>query len=417
MIINRILPQFLLSFNTHTQESLRAEGLKSKRAKELLVTPLLVALLLLTNLGSVLAASVPQISAPSAILIDAKTGRVLMEKNSRVERPIASTTKMMTAILVIENCGLDEVAVTTPKAAATGEAEIYLKPGEMMTVENLLFGTLLKSGNDSAAALAEHTAGSVNDFIVMMNDKAKKIGALNTTFKNPTGLEEAGHKSTAHDLGIIARYALQNETFAKMVATRSYVIPWPGNTFPRTLKNHNKLLLKYDYVTGVKTGYTKEAGHCLVSSAAKGEKELIVVVLGSISSEDCYLDSESILNYGFANFHLRTVLTKNEEFKAIPIWGKSFNDLIMQPSDEVVMLMADGEKIDFKKSIMLSYPNRPIKKGEKVGKLILANDKGDLVSIDLIAKRDVDKKIFWIMRDGFSLMLAKLRLLFERVSS
>ncbi|MDI6799162.1 MAG: D-alanyl-D-alanine carboxypeptidase family protein [Actinomycetota bacterium] len=392
-----------------------ARAARSKRIKwpcDLFVIILTLALLIPSL---VFASPPPIITASSAILIDAKTGRTLWEKNSMVQRPVASTTKMMTAILAIENSNLEDIAITSPQAAAAGEAEIYLEPGEMITVRNLLLGTLLKSGNDSAVALAEHTSGSVKDFVAQMNEKAVEIGAKDTVFRNPTGLEEAGHKSTAYDLGLIARYALQNETFAQMVATKSCTIPWPSNTFPRSLTNHNKLLLKYEYVTGVKTGYTKEAGHCLVSSAVKGDKKLIAVVLNSIGSEECYLDSEVVLNYGFANFDPKTVLTVGEEFEAISIWGRPLSSLTMRPAKEVVMLMAEGERLTFKKSIVLSYPNRGIKRGEKVGELILGNEDDDLTSVDLVATSDVDKGFFWILWDAATALFAKTSSLLQQI--
>ncbi len=363
------------------------------------------------------AVSSPEITASSAILIDAKTGRTLWEKKSRTLRPVASTTKMMTAILAIENLDLDDIAVTSPQAAAVGEAEIYLEPGEMMSVENLLFGTLLKSGNDSAVVLAESVGGTVNDFVSMMNRKAKEIGAQDTFFKNPTGLQETGHESTAYDLGLMARYALKNETFAKMVATKSHKIPWSGHDLPRSITNHNKLLLKLDYVTGVKTGYTKEAGHCLVSSAVKGDKELIAVVLNSAGSEECYQDSEIILNYGFAAFSRKTVMTKDEEFKTLPIWGRALGEISAQPAEDVVMLMKDGEELSFEKSIVTSYPNRSIKRGERVGQLILCNEGGDLAAVDLVAKNDVNKSFFWNILSIFIEIMNKLSLFFKNLVS
>ncbi|MDP3014562.1 MAG: D-alanyl-D-alanine carboxypeptidase family protein, partial [Candidatus Subteraquimicrobiales bacterium] len=244
-------------------------------------------LLLLFIFPAQLLAAPPTLSATSAILVDKDSGFVFYELNSHKKLSVASTTKIITGILVLEYGDMEDVVVTSQNAADAGGSELYLDPGEGRTVDELIYALLLRSANDAAVALAEYIAGSVKDFTVLMNRKAKLVGANSTQFTNPHGLHDENF-STAYDLSLIARYCLENEKFSEIVATKKRTIPWPGNPYPRELLNHNKLLLKYPKATGIKTGYTKKAGYCLVSSAREGNRTLIAVVLNSSSSNACY---------------------------------------------------------------------------------------------------------------------------------
>ncbi|HET56157.1 MAG TPA: D-alanyl-D-alanine carboxypeptidase [Ignavibacteria bacterium] len=353
---------------------------------------LIVSIFLLQTSSSFADADELKISASSGILMDSKTGRILWEKNSNTKRSIASTTKMMTAIVALENVSLDKVVTTSPSAADVGEAEIYLSPGEKITVENLLYGILLKSGNDAATVLAEYVGGSVDNFIKKMNKKAIILGADKTKFLNPTGLEQEGHFSTAYDLSLIARHCLQNKKFAEIVSTKKYTIPWLDNSFPRELTNHNKLLLKYDYVDGIKTGYTKKAGYCLVASATKDGKKFISVVLNASTSEDCYADSKKILDYGFDEFELESFVKKGDTFKLMKLstWENELNLV----AEKDIVLLTKKESDDLEKIVSVNYPNLPVLKGQKVGEITISFKGEELAHSDLLADKNIIKSNF-----------------------
>ncbi len=194
------------------------------------------------------------ISAKSAILIDSNSGRVLYEHNSYEKMPMASTTKIMTGLLACESGKLDETVKVSAFASGTEGSSLWLKIGEKQILENLTYGLMLKSGNDAAVTIAEHLAGSVDAFALLMNKRAREIGAVNTNFENPHGLDSDGHYTTAYDLALIAREAMKNDTFRKIVSTKTYSIPMQGEKWDRALKNHNKLLWQYEGCIGIKTG-------------------------------------------------------------------------------------------------------------------------------------------------------------------
>lgn len=243
---------------------------------------------------------VPDISAGAAFLLDTSTGDVLFEKNADLQMPMASTTKIMTAILTLENASPEERVVISERASSTGESSAWLERGEELTVDQLLHALMVQSANDAAVALAEHVAGSVEDFVVLMNRKAEELGAQHTRFANPHGLDQPGHYTTARDLAAIAAYAMRNTAFREIVTSDDYEIPWPGHPFPRVMDNHNKFLRMYPGATGVKTGYTLGAGKCLVASAEREGRELISVIL---NGDDTYWDQTArLMDYGFESF-------------------------------------------------------------------------------------------------------------------
>lgn len=238
----------------------------------------------------------PRVTAGSAVLYDQVSQEVLFEKNMNEVRPPASTTKIMTGIIVLEMGNMDEQVEISSYAASMGGSSLYLREGEVLNMENLLWGTLLKSGNDAAVALAEGIAGSETFFVELMNRKAVLVGALNTKFLNTNGLPKKGHVSTSYDLAMITDYALKNQAFADIVSTKEAIISGRDKGSQRNLRNTNRLLGVYEGATGVKTGTTNAAGQCLVASAEKGSRKLISVVLGS---GDRYGDSKRLLDHGF----------------------------------------------------------------------------------------------------------------------
>ena len=251
-------------------------------------------LFLLMPLHSALAA--PALTAEAAILVDYQSGEIIYCKNAYESRPPASLTKVMTAILAIEHQpDLSYTATISPKAAATEESRINLQAGEQITLENLLYGALLKSGNDACVAIAENVAPDEDDFVWRMNLKAQILGCVGTTFQNTNGLPDDHHQSCAYDLAVIARYALQNDTFSEIVQTPYATIHWVGKRQAQ-IKNTNRLLQFYPGAIGVKTGTTNAAGQCLIAAAERDEHCLIAVVL---KSQNRFLDATNLLDYGF----------------------------------------------------------------------------------------------------------------------
>ncbi|WP_245684751.1 D-alanyl-D-alanine carboxypeptidase family protein [Orenia metallireducens] len=360
--------------------------------KKYLIALTIICSLILTINATVLA--YPQVSAQAAILIDVETGQILYKKNIHERRAPASTTKIMTGILAIENGNLSDKVTASKRAAYEGGSSIYLVPDETLTLEEMVYGLLLKSGNDAAVAIAEHIGGSVENFANLMNLKAREVGALHTTFKNPNGLPQEGHLTTAYDLAQIARYALQNPLFAKIVSTQKKRIEWPGHSWDRILTNTNKLLTRSDIVNGVKTGYTRAAGRCLVSSATKDGQQLVSVVL---KSGAMWNESLALLNYGFNHYRKVEVIAKGEEIHQISI---DEQDVKLKSAKEFNYVLPKGTSTKIKKVINVKDDiTLPIKKGEKLGNIALYDEDDNLLDrIDLISDRYVEDSAvnnFW----------------------
>ncbi len=247
----------------------------------------------------------PQVSANNAVLMEQTTGRVLFEKQAYSKANIASITKIMTAIIAIESGKMTEKAKASRKAIYTEGSSIYLEEGEEMKVEDLVYGLMLRSGNDAAVAISEHVGGSEAGFVYLMNEKARWLGMNDTHFANPHGLDEAGHYSTAYDMAVLMRYAMDNPTFREITGATSYLAE--NRTY--SWQNKNKLLTKYyNHCTGGKTGYTKKTGRTLVSTAAKDNLELIAVTL---DAPDDWRDHIAMFEWGFEQYELET-LTKQK---------------------------------------------------------------------------------------------------------
>jgi D-alanyl-D-alanine carboxypeptidase (penicillin-binding protein 5/6) len=237
----------------------------------------------------------------AGILVDAASGKVIWSQNADVARPPASLTKVLTALVVLDQANLDDNVTVTPEARSVGGARMYAETGWVMPVRDLLWGLLLQSGNDAAVALAQKVSpdGTVAGFATLMNERARQLGATSSHFVNPHGLDAPGHLTTARDMAIITSAALRNPTFAQMVATYTHQIPW-GDGSSHTLINHNKLLTRYPGTIGVKTGYTLGAGPSLISAVRRGDHTLIAVVMGS-PSQGHYNESAALYDWGFAN--------------------------------------------------------------------------------------------------------------------
>lgn len=251
----------------------------------------------------------PEISANSAILVDGDTGRVVYEHYADKRSLIASTTKIMTAVVALEHLDLHSTFEIPTEATNIEGSSMYLKCGECLSVEELLYGMMLHSGNDAAVALALQTAGSVEEFVVLMNLKAQKLGLKNTHFENPNGLDGKEHFSTARDLAALTAYALKNEDFCTIVSTKNIQLG------ERSLTNHNRLLWSCEGCIGVKTGYTKAAGRILVSAAKRNGRTLIAV---TINDGNDWQDHSKLYDYGFSKYQTRTV-KKGEVVCSMPL--------------------------------------------------------------------------------------------------
>lgn len=248
-------------------------------------------------------------SAQSAVVMEQSTHRVLFAKNCNAHLPMASTTKIVTALTVINHASLDDVVEVDQRAVGIEGSSIYLRAGEHLTVRELLYGLMLRSGNDSAVALALHVAGSVDAFAEMMNQTARDAGCTDSHFVNPHGLHDDNHYTSAHDLGVLTCVAMANDDFREIVSTKSVRISNEGMEYDRVLTNKNKLLFNYDCADGVKTGYTKKAGRCFVGSATRNGMQVVVVVL---NCGPMFEETADMLDAAFANYRLETVIPQGK---------------------------------------------------------------------------------------------------------
>ncbi len=297
------------------------------------------------------------ISAHSAILMDARTGRVLYEHNAHERSLIASTTKIMTALVVCEQCNvLDRVRIPAEAVGVEGSS-LYLKAGEVLTVQDLLYGMMLCSGNDAAAALAIYCGGTIEGFAEMMNDKARMLGLKDSHFMNPHGLDAPDHYSTARDLAILADYAMDNPIFAKTVSTKLVTI---GN---RSLRNHNKLLWMVEGADGVKTGYTKKAGRILVSSALRQGRRLICV---TINDGNDWKDHKALYDKGYSGFQVYKLVTAGQILGSIPVLGGQRDQVRVIAKEDFYYPLAEGECPQLRLSNK-SFVYAPVVQGEDAG--------------------------------------------------
>lgn len=310
---------------------------------------------------TILPCRVDALSAKHAILVDACTGRVLMEKDADSRALIASTTKIMTALVVCEQCNvLDRMSI--PKEAVGIEgSSMYLREGEVLTIQDLLYGLMLRSGNDAATALAIYCGGTVEGFAQLMNDKAHKLGMSSSHFENPHGLDSPNHYSTAHDLAVLASYAMRNPIFAQTVSAK---IVTAGQ---RRLQNHNKLLWRLDGADGVKTGYTRAAGRILVSSATRDGRRLIAV---TINAPDDWNDHISMLNRGFERYENRLLIKAGDRVGVRNVVGGISNAVDLIAAEDFVYSLAKDEEISYGIGAC-EFEYAPVNAGDEAGYLYI----------------------------------------------
>jgi serine-type D-Ala-D-Ala carboxypeptidase (penicillin-binding protein 5/6) len=344
-------------------------------------------------LSTSLLAQVPLVvSAESAIIVDAESGKVLWQKNPDVSRFPASTTKIMTAMLLLENCLPTDVITAPPGIDKITDASMHLKPGEQFSASDMLYALLLRSANDGCVAVACHIAGSVPKFVDMMNKRAKELGCTNTHFNNTNGLNDAKHTTTAHDLAIMARAAMQYPAFAIAVRTYRHVIKRnPKVSTDTHMTNHDKYLMKDPTADGIKTGWTIPAGRCFVGSATRNGYRIITVVL---KSKDWQKDHAAMLDWGFGQ-HLREYAFKPDQLLGpLPVTGGSLPEIQLQPTFNPPHIW----RKDVQKNLQVKFDHpsqvaAPIKKGQKLGQLTLIDEDGFTQVVDLVAVQDVDQTV------------------------
>ncbi len=349
----------------------------------------------LTGTQAALSASAafPEPQGKAALLMDLNSGRILYDKNSHQRMPPASVTKIMTALLTVENGNLDQVVEVSENAAATPECSIYLQPGETLTRRELLYACMLPSANDAAVALAESVSSDVEDFVDLMNQRADELGMEDTHFCNPHGLQAEEHYTSAYDLALLSRTALQDPIFREVVSTQNIIITGPPDSEEqRSLWNQNRLLYRYTGALGIKTGYTREAGNCVVGAAQKDNMILIAVCLNSPSVYD---DIIQMLDYGFTNYQM-TELPTSEDPLLVKVTGGQAKTVIVRPSGDILVAAAPEERSQLRCSILpYSEVSAPVEKGDLLGVCKIYKQNEEIGSVDLVAADSVELKPYW----------------------
>ena len=352
---------------------------------------LLLAFLLLTGAAFPALAAKPEVGASGAVLMDATTKRVLFAQNAHSQLPMASTTKIMTALIALETCALDTV-LTVPKEAYGMEgSSIYLNNGEKITVEDLLYGLMLSSGNDAAVTLALHIGGSLEGFAQIMNNRAKELGCTNTNFVTPNGLHDQAHYTSAYDLALISSTAMQNEAFRKIVSTK-YWKTTSGDII-RTFKNKNKTLWQYEGGNGIKTGFTKASGRCLAFSAERDGHTIVGVVL---NCQDMWNDSRAMLDYGFTEYTWKPYVKAGDTMATLMVNRGMKNSLEIRAKEDILIPMRQDEPANAVtlKVVTPRTLEAPVYEGQAVGMLEAWGDGRILVCVPLIASDTVLRKEF-----------------------
>lgn len=345
------------------------------------------------------------LNAKSAILMEESTGNILYESNPDERLPIASVTKVMTMLLIMEavdsgKISLDDMVTVSENAMSYGGSTMFLETGEQLTVNDMLKGIAVASANDGCVAMAEHLAGSESAFVDMMNEKAKELGMENTHFMNTNGLDEDDHYSSARDVAIMSRELMKHETIFNY--TSIWMDTLRGGKFQ--LANTNKLIRFYDGANGLKTGSTSKALCCLSAAAKRNDMQLIAVVLGAPTSAERFASAKSLLDYGFANYAVNTQITAGEEVQKIAVEKGVDKEVGVVAGDSCSTLVKKGQEDNITKEIKIDETiTAPIEAGQKIGTMTISRDGEVIADIDLNASSAVEKKgIGLIIKDFFA---------------
>lgn len=386
-----------------------------KRSKKILGALLVVFIIFTLPVVQVFAEQPFDINAKAAILIDGATGTVLYEKNSHEPLPPASVTKIMTMLLVME--ALDQKQITlqdqvsiSEHASKMGGTQLYLEPGEIRTVEELMKGVAIRSANDASVALGEYLAGSEEAFVQRMNQRAKELGMVNTTFKNSNGLPEDGHLTSAADIAIMSRELLKYPEIHKWLTTwMDTVMVGKRNDSEQSLVNTNRLIRFYDGATGIKTGSTAEAKYCLSASATRGNTTFIAVILGAPTSDVRFSEAAKLLDYGFANYTTVDVLEAGQSLGVLPVQKGKVVSIEAVVKEDFHLLIPKGDSSNVEKEIILpQYVQAPLQEGQKLGEVILTVNGKEVGRVELVAPQGVAKaSLLDILQRMFYRMMGK----------
>lgn len=335
----------------------------------------------------------PEISAEAAVLLDWNSGRILYARNPHLPKHMASTTKIMTAIIALERGNMREAVITSPRAANTGGSSIWLEEGEKKTLEELVYGLMLRSGNDAAVAIGEHISGSMESFAELMTRRARELGAKNTSFRNPHGLHDPEHYTTAYDLTVIAAHAMGLKEFRNIVSTPSKTISWPGHPWSRHLYNQNKLFELYEGAEGIKTGWTTPAGRCFVGSAVRNGRRLISVVL---NAPQMWEDTVALLDYGYNSFANTNVVKDGQFLKSVAVANGMQEKIKAIAGGNYYYPLQPLEENKISYRFVLNEPLRaPLKKGENIGELEVYFEDELAGVVDLLTGAEVQRLSIW----------------------
>ncbi|MEA4973296.1 MAG: D-alanyl-D-alanine carboxypeptidase family protein [Candidatus Metalachnospira sp.] len=340
----------------------------------------------------------PDVKALGAVLIDAESGRVLWEKNANEPLANASTTKIMTCALALESGMLDDKVTVSANASSQPKVRMGLSSGEEIKLKDLLYALMLQSSNDAAVAVAEHIGGSVEAFCEMMNKKSAELGAANTNFETPNGLDGENHYSTAYDMALITRYALGVEGFRDIIGTKQISVQ--SNRCTYTIVNKNRLLSEYEGAIGVKTGFTGKAGNCFVGAAERDGMTLISVVLGSgwgsVGKNRKWIDTKNILNYGFQNYMYYDVCIQGDYVDTIPVKNSYGGSIRVCIADNISLPLRQSEREALYAEVKLpDKVEAPVKEGDEVGRILFKIDsdtviaQSPLISCSAVNRKDV----------------------------
>ena len=354
--------------------------------------------------------ALPKTNSRRYIVYDRISKSMIIGKNEDVKSAMASTTKIMTSIVILEKADLDEMVTVSAKAGGTGGSRLGLKKGDKASVKNLLYGLMLRSGNDAAVALAEHVGGSVKEFAELMNEKASELGLTNTHFVTPHGLDDANHYTTALELAKLTDYAMDNETFAKIVGTKSTTIYI--NNQSRQINNTNELLGVLNGVVGVKTGFTNNAGRCLVTETKRNNMDIITIVLGADTKKDRTKDSVNLIEYTFSKYKMYNLEEQIiEEFnkwkninekRILIIKGKTSNPkLALGAIEKATIPICDNDKIEYSINALTEI-EAPVEQWNVMGKLTVKINGEILENIDIVNVNEVQKRDW---KDYFKIVL------------
>lgn len=340
------------------------------------------------NVGQI-AQNLPWVGAKGAALMDVSSYRLLAGKNLHQRLPMASTTKIMTALLAIESGRLQEIVTVSADACKVEPSSIWLVPGEKIKLDDLVYGLMLRSGNDAAQAIAEFLGGTIESFATQMNAKATELGLQDTNFVNPHGLPNPNHYTSAYDLAKIAAYALRNPKFADVVSTKRISLPWDQHDEPRVWYNKNRLLSIYPGADGVKTGWTRAAGYCLVASANRAGLRVVAVVL---NSPDDFGETAQMMDYAFANFQPTTMVTKGQFLRSLMVQNGYPRYIGVMTAEGYTWPQRVGETLALDQEVILPEQlTAPVIAGQRLGTLRVLQAEQCLAEIPLVADQLSDR--------------------------